>query len=94
MLVSYVRDYYGDARPVATIVAIGPDNIGIAICNGKDAFNKKLGRHIAEERAKTQKLTLIPNRVIIDSNYNVVPLCDILNEEYAKMKERAKTYFK
>lgn len=59
MLVQHVRDEKGKA--FATVVALGLNVVGAAVCNKKDVFRKKIGIQIAKGRAisgsKPQMLT-------------------------------------
>jgi len=82
MLVKYVRDEKN--RPVATIVALSPEHIGVAICCKKDSFNKKRGRAIAEGRAHKSTSPIIPER---DG------LPKAIESEVIRMGERAARYW-
>lgn len=53
-LVKYVRDEKGN--PIGCVAAIDKNKLGYSICHTKDKFLKKLGRKIAIERAKKNKL--------------------------------------
>lgn len=82
MLVKYVRD--SKRNPVATIVALSPDHIGVAVCCKKDHFNKKRGRTIAAGRARTNACLSIPER---DGLYEVI------TKEVSRMSDRAANYW-
>ena len=100
MLIKYVRDYL--RRPVATIVAISGNNIGVAICNSIDNFDKQLGKEIACGRAEYGVEPKIPNRLIMIDRLRLSDwdeevydtLHNVLYMEYFAMKDRAKRYFK
>lgn len=71
MIVQYVRDE--NRNPFAVVVATDRNEIGVAACNPKDKFNKKIGRMIAAGRAKSDKHWthyVIDDR--IDDVYDVV----------------------
>ena len=86
MLVSYVR-CQTTGRPVATVVAIDKENIGVAVCNPKDNFSKARGIQIAEGRALRNPYrfgaTNIPEKVEF-----------IVGAAVNKMEARAAKYFK
>lgn len=92
MLIKHLRD---DFRvPFATIVAIDEHNVGVAICNTKDNFNRKRGVKIAEGRAMFRDInnSAIPNRYVYKWN-DYFPMDYIIQEEVDVMKERAKKYY-
>lgn len=93
MLMKHVRV---NGRPIATIVAVDRDRIGIAICNTDlDSFNKDRGRNIAEGRARTYRhaphFYVIKLRMSKDGSDDKVRT---LWDEVERMKDRAKRYFK
>ena len=100
MLVRHVRDHFN--RPFATIVALAPDQIGLAVCNQKDTYNKAMGRKIAEGSALYNIHNVIPDNVyvVVDAattNYasiDCVPVSIILQGEVDIMRNRARRYFK
>lgn len=93
MLIKHIR--CGVSRqPLATIVAISPELIGVAICNERDHFKKSRGIQIARARAEFGVSTKIPTRDVITEDYVVVPLEKVLREECEEMQKRAKKYFK
>lgn len=51
MLVSYIRDE--KRNPTGCVVAVGKGQIGVSLCRKGDSFCKKLGREIAEGRARS-----------------------------------------
>ena len=98
-LVKHVRDFWN--VPVATIVALSPNMIGVSICNKKDHFNRHRGTVIAEGRARYALLDemKIPNRSIPTRHPNGTGcgtffLEDIITQEVENMKVRATKYFK
>lgn len=103
MLVKHIRD--AQNIPFATIVAVSPTNIGFAICNPKDRFNKKVGTSIAKVRANSKKAEgwefkegKVPNRYEFTNMFGWetvdVSLQEILNQELDIMQDRARRYFK
>ena len=96
MLVRHVRSAW-DRRPVATIVAVDRDHIGVAVCSGLDHFSKKRGREIAEARARYGIAAKIPNRQIMydtEEAFDICELKDIISQEYEAMRTRARKYYK
>lgn len=94
MLINYVYDYHFQKKPVACVVCTAPGKVGVSVCNEKDQFNKKLARQIALGRATTGHKTSFPNRELIDFNFDVQYLGDMVNSQVHRMEERAKRYFK
>ena len=104
MLVKHLRDGY--RKPYATLVALSPSQIGLAICCPKDKFSKEMGRRIAEGRARyvnAETLSDIINQVEIPNRFISVGknnpgvgyfFMDVVRPEVQKMMERAKRYFK
>jgi len=58
--------------------------IGIAVCSDKDRFNKKIGRELAEKRAKLQKLTVC--RVVKEPGKTTVEMQDTGGNCYTFVK--------
>lgn len=89
MLVSYVRD--ANRVPYATIVAVGPGKVGVAICNPKkDRFEKTEGRDRAAGRASTWGP--------LATNVHVSSLLDMDRRHEVRravdaMRERSRKYF-
>ena len=94
---------YKKGIPYATIVVIKglilyKYQIGVAICNPKDRFNKKMGVKIALGRA--QKTTfeierpMIPNYQVVNCKGKVVNMIDDLLSHLKRMEMRAQRYFK
>ena len=74
MLIRYLRDKtddlkHGDCinrgRPIGVIVALSPKQIGYAIMNPKDKWDRKLAKEIATARAKVNKHPPVPKREVI-----------------------------
>ena len=82
MLVSYIRDK--NSRPIGTVVALNRNEIGVAICNKKDRFNKIRGKDIAMARALQHKMPKV----------NSERLRILIDEGICRMEERARKYFK
>lgn len=61
-ITKYIRDI--NHRPIATIVALDADHIGVSVCNPGDVFRKKDGRFYATRKARTKEPTVIPQREI------------------------------
>lgn len=101
-LISHVKDANGAIH--ATLVALSPTNIGIAVRRPDDACNKKRAISIAETRANIGKAPALPNRMVLvkasrfgkfSDNADVFePLAEILEEEYYALRTRAENYFK
>lgn len=91
MLVKYIKNNRGVL--VGTVVAIGPNEVGLALCSPKDRFNKEMGKRVALGRAKLAKsgdferaVPHLPNRKDLDSTQIV--------REYDEMVDRSVRYFK
>lgn len=96
MLVRHIRSAW-DRSPVATIVAVDRDHIGISVCCGRDHFSKKIGREIAAGRARFGVAAKIPNRYVMydtEEAFDICELKDIISQEYEAMVERARKYYK
>lgn len=85
MLVNYVRDVR-NGQIIATVVAIGKDNIGFAKRNKKDSFSRHLGLEIAAGRAYLRRPIDLP----LDSEHQDMPFIHAID----KMRIRAAKYYK
>lgn len=108
MLIKHLRGYdcRGNSVPFATIVAVSPEKIGVAICSSKDAFNKKMGIRIAKGRAEAVGKPKPPKEDKDDDEEGKIPrgtimtkdrICSIeslIRDEVESMKARARKYFK
>ena len=83
-----------EGTPFATVVATSRENIGIAVCCPKDAFNKRRGVEIARGRAlKGVGLgTHFSERMRVKRDY--LDVADIVNSAVVEMESRAIRYFK
>lgn len=88
-IIQYVRGM--DKRPIGVVVATGREEIGIALCNPKDDWNKELGLQIAIGRAKKYSFPegLQDQIVFTPQNKRDKVLMIISN-----VRERAKKYYK
>lgn len=84
-------------HPIATIVALNPNQIGVAVCHKKDRFSKRRGREIAEGRAllgkdtydcDNRKFNYFENNQIVSYSLN-----EIIDNEILNMQFRAEKYF-
>lgn len=91
-LVVHMRDV--NQRIQATLVAISPEEIGIAIRNPNDQCNKRRGVHIAESRAVLGVIPKIPTRFYSVGEKEQQYLESALVDEYLALQDRAKKYFK
>jgi hypothetical protein len=93
---------------VATIVALGPNQIGVAIHNPLDKATKKRGIEVASGRAikynvddyiegirisdSGEQCPLVPTRWVGQGD-DVMLLKEVLKAEVERMKQRASKYF-
>lgn len=91
-LVVHIRD--ANQRIQATLVAISPTEIGVAIRNPKDMCDKKRGVHIAESRASMGVLPRVPTRFYDVGEGEMQYLESAIVEEYLALRDRALKYFK
>lgn len=87
-------------HPIATIVALDENKIGLAVCGKKDSFAKKRGIHIAVSRAEKEASPKDYDDdrrkfKFIDKNGTVSErsLSEIIDDELDEMEERASRYF-
>lgn len=86
-------------RPIATIVALSPEQIGVAVCSKHDNFSKKRGTQIATDRAilgksdfecsPREKYSFIVDGEAVEIKY----LDEIIYDSYLQMLDRAQRYF-
>ena len=95
-LISHIKDERGAIH--ATLVALSPDQIGVAIRNPKDSCNKRLAVTVAEGRArKGTLLSRYPNRFIVrdrEEFLSIEYLPELIDEEFYALRLRAENYFK
>lgn len=92
ILVKHVRVMVdGVKTPIATLVAVGRDKVGMSICCQKDQFSKKMGVKIAHKRALNGHVVDIPNRRLSGFNGNI---CTVLELAELEMHNRALKYYK
>ena len=89
-LVNHVRV---NRVPVATIVVIDKEHIGVSVCNPKDHFSKKRGIQIALARAYENKECRCPNRRVPATNYNL-DMQSLIMDGIGSARIRADRYFK
>ena len=94
MLVSHMRD--ANKKPFGTIVALGPDQIGVSVCSTHCKWNKWEGTVRAAGRAACNKPVLLPQYRMIEVDLSGFkwPMKEIIKYEVEKMEERAAKYFK
>jgi hypothetical protein len=80
--------------PFATLVAIAPNRIGIAVCRPKEMFKKKTGRDTAKERAVSGEEALIPEGRVVLPNGKRARIRDLIEEQKEILNKRAMKYFK
>lgn len=95
LLIKHLRRF--DGSPFATIVAIGPNKIGVSICNEKDRFCKKTGLLLALKSAHSGKMPEIPNKnftMFSPETHRKSNMRVIITEAIDFMKSRSLKYFK
>ena len=97
MLVKYIRDYRKNGQVVATLVATGPGQVGVAFLNPIDKLNKSQGINLAKKRAESEDVVVIPNKRIAANK--LMPevrfaLVEVLQVELDKMADRSLRYFR
>ncbi len=94
MLIQYVKADSG--KKVGVVVALSSDKIGYSLCNPLDIFNKRIGKAIANSRAKKGKDYMIEILETINRRYeygNMISNMSRLIGPLVQMEERAGRYF-